>query len=114
MAHGAAESVAPTNYYTEITVRGERVGWRDERATGSRWTCLVLGVRREELAVEMCGQDNTPWCVWVLRRNHVGEVFWAIWCHVLESVLFYVPIELAERRNDVISSEGWFVVCRLS
>jgi hypothetical protein len=64
MAHGAAESVAPTNYYTEITVGGGggREGWRDERMTGSRWTCLVLGIGREELAVEMCGQDNAPWC----------------------------------------------------
>jgi hypothetical protein len=87
-------------------IRGEREGWRDERRTGSRWTCLVIGVGREELAVEMCGQDNAPWCVWVLRRDHVGEVFQAIWCRVHESVLFYVPIELAERRNDVISNEG--------
>jgi hypothetical protein len=54
----------------------------------------------------MCGQDNAPWCVWVFRRDHVGEVFQAKWCHVLESVLFYVPIELAERRNDVISNKG--------
>jgi hypothetical protein len=54
----------------------------------------------------MCGQDNAPWCVWVLGRDYVGEVFQAIWCRVLESVLFYVPIELAEGRNDVISNKG--------
>jgi hypothetical protein len=85
---------------------GEREGWRDERTTGSRWTCLVLGVGRKELAVEMRGQDNAPCCVWVLRCDHVGEVFQAIWCRVLESVLLYVPIELAEGRNDVISNKG--------
>jgi hypothetical protein len=61
----------------------------------------------------MSGQDNAPWCVWVLRRNHVGEVFWAIWCRGHEIVLFYVPVEVAERRNDVISNKrvvfsvGW-------
>lgn len=54
----------------------------------------------------MCGQDNAPWCVWVFRRDNVGEVFRAIWCHVHESILFYVPVELAERRDDVISDEG--------
>jgi len=86
--------------------RGKGEGWRDERTTGSRWTCLVLGVGRKELAVEMCGQDDAPWCVWVFRCDHVGKVFQAIWCRVFESVLFYVPIELSERRNDVISNEG--------
>ena len=110
MAHGAAESVAPTNYYTEITVseriKGEREGWRDERTAGSRWTCLVLRVRREEFAVEVCGQDNASRSVWVLRRDHVGEVFRAIWCRIHESVLFYMPIELAERRNDVVSNKS--------
>ncbi len=54
----------------------------------------------------MCGQDNAPWCVWILRRDHVGKVFGPIWCRVHESVLFYVPIELAERRNNVISDKG--------
>jgi hypothetical protein len=54
----------------------------------------------------MCGQNNAPWCIWVLRRDHVGEVFWAIWCHVHEAILFYVPIELAERRDEVISDKG--------
>ena len=34
-----------------------------ERKTGSRWTCLVLGVGRDELAVEMCVQHCAPWCV---------------------------------------------------
>src|SRR6266576_6275703 len=85
---------------------GKSEGWRDERRTGSIWTCLVFGVGRKELAVEMCGQDNAPCCVWVFRRDHIGEVFQAIWCHVLESVLFYVPIELSERRNDVISNKS--------
>lgn len=76
---------------------GGTESWRRERMTGSRWTCLVLWVGREELAVEMCGQDNAPRCVWVLRRDHVREVFRAIWCRFHESVLLYVPIELAER-----------------
>ena len=76
------------------------------RERNRNWTCLVLGIRREKLAVEMCGQDNAPRCVWVFRRDYVGEVFWAIWCRVHESILFYVPVELAERRDDVISDEG--------
>jgi len=70
------------------------------------WTCLVLGIGWEKLAVEMCGQNNTPWCVWVFRRDHVGEVFGAIWCRVHECILFYVPIELSERRDEVISDKG--------
>jgi hypothetical protein len=56
-------------------IRGGREGWRDERSTVSRWTCLVLGVGSEELAVEMCGQDNVPYCV-LMTTNAVGKVSW--------------------------------------
>jgi hypothetical protein len=106
MAHDAAESVAPTNYYTMSERNKEkRGGWREERTTGSRWTCLVIGVQGEELAVKMSRQDNAPCRVWVLRRDHVGEIFRAIWCRVHEAVLLYVPVELAERRNDVVSNK---------
>ena len=38
----------------------------------------------------------------VLRRDHVGEVFQAIWYHIHELVHEYVPVELAELRNIVI------------
>jgi hypothetical protein len=54
----------------------------------------------------MCGQNYTPWCVWIFRRNDVGKVFGAVWCRVHKRILFYVPIKLAERRNEVISDKG--------
>jgi hypothetical protein len=54
----------------------------------------------------MCGQDNAPWCVWVLRRDDVGEVFGAKWCRVHECILFYVPIKLAQRRDEIIPDKG--------
>ena len=112
MAHDAAESVAPTNYYTKVIVserrdrRRENVRQRRTTVRERNWTCLILGIGREKLAIKMCGQNNAPWGVWVFRRDHVGEVFGAIWCHVHESILFYVPIELAERRDEVISDKG--------
>jgi hypothetical protein len=56
-------------------IRGGREGWRDERSTVSRWTCLVLGIRSEELAVEMCGQDNVPHCI-LMTMNAAEKVSW--------------------------------------
>ena len=73
---------------------------------GRETTCLILGIRREILAVVMCGQDDTPWCVWVFRRDDVCEVFGTEWCRGYETVLFYVPIELAEGGGDVVADDG--------
>lgn len=69
-------------------------------------TCLVVGIGREILAVVMCGQDDAPWRVWVLRRDDVREVFRADWRRGYETVLFYVPIKLAEGGGDVIADKG--------
>ncbi len=69
-------------------------------------TCLVFGIGREILAVIMCGQDDAPWRIWVFRRDDVREVFWAVGRRAYESVLFYVPVELAKRGGDVVADEG--------
>jgi hypothetical protein len=108
MAHDAAESVAPTNYYTKVTVSDRGKGGQavTTREGDRNWTCLVRGIGRKKLAVEMRSQNNTPRCVWVFRRDHVGKVFEAIWRRVYESILFHVPIEVAERRDQVIPDEG--------
>jgi hypothetical protein len=124
MAHDAAESVAPTNYYTEITVsernKGEGEGWHDERTTGSRWTLDMPGSRgRKE---RTCCRNERPGqralvrqgTVWVLRRYPVGEVFQAIWCRVLESVLFYVSLSFRSVDSERCNFEqGRGFQCRL-
>jgi hypothetical protein len=52
------------------------------------------------------------WCVWpgVFRRDHVREDFETIWCLVYEHIFFYIPIELAERGNEIIADEPESVV----
>ena len=69
-------------------------------------TCLIFGIGREILAVIMCGQDDAPRRIWVFRRDDVREVFWAVGRRAYESVLFYVPVELAKRGGDVVADEG--------
>lgn len=76
--------------------RAELAGHQDQRerllreddSKRKELDVMVLGIGREKLAVEMCGQSNAPWSVWIFRRDHVGDVFWAIWCRVHESILF--------------------------
>jgi len=54
----------------------------------------------------MCGQDDAPWRVWVFRRDDVCEVFRAERRRGYETVLFYVPIQLAEGGGDIVADEG--------
>jgi hypothetical protein len=69
-------------------------------------TCLIVGIGREILAVVVCGQDDAPWRVWVFRRDDVREVFGTEWRRGYETVLFYVPIELAEGGCDIVADES--------
>ena len=68
-------------------------------------TCLVVGIVREILAVEMRGQDDTPGRVWVFRRDEICKGLWADWRRGFEGVLFYMPVELAERGGEVVANE---------
>jgi len=69
-------------------------------------TCLILGIGGKILAVKMCGQDDTPWSVWVFCCDHICEVFGTVWRRGDEFIFFYVPVELAKGGNEVISDEG--------
>lgn len=54
----------------------------------------------------MCGQDDAPWRVWVFRRDDIREIFGTEWRRGYETVLFYVPIELAEGGGDIVADES--------
>src|SRR5882762_11011008 len=86
IAHGAAESVAPTNYEASAP---------DFRLTTpiKQQTHLILRVRREVLAVKVGGQDNTPRSCWVFRRDHICERPRSDWCVVREAVFVDVPVQ---------------------
>ena len=68
-------------------------------------TCLVVGIGREILAVEVRGQDDTPGRVWVFRRDEVRKGLWADWRRGYEGVFFYMPVEVAERGGEVIANK---------
>jgi hypothetical protein len=76
-------------------------------------TCLVFRIVREILAVEMRGQNDAPRRVWVFRRDDVCEGLWTVWRHGYETVLFYMPVEIAERGGEVVADKcvifgfGW-------
>lgn len=51
----------------------------------------------------MGSQDYSARSVWVLRCNDIRKALRAIRRIVRERVLFYVPVELLQRRDDIIS-----------
>jgi hypothetical protein len=69
-------------------------------------TDLVFRVGGEILAIKMCGQYDTSGRVWVFCTDHICEVLRTIWRSGYKTILFYVPIELAERGDEVIANEG--------
>ena len=70
---------------------------------------LILGVRWEVLAVKVGSDDDPPRCLRVLRRDDVRESLGSIRSLVRERVLFYMPVELLQRVDDIIPDLS--VVC---
>jgi len=62
---------------------------------------LILGVRGEEFAIKVRGDDDPPRRLWVLGRNDIREGLESVWSLVRERVLFYMPIELLQCVNDI-------------
>lgn len=69
-------------------------------------TDLVCGVLCEILAVIMGRENHAPGRVWVLGRDHVRESLLAVWRHVGECVLLDVPVQSAERGDEMVLHEG--------
>ena len=99
IAHEAAESVAPTNYY-----EGQLV--RRGNARRIRQAHLVLGIGREILAVIVRRQHDASRRIWVLRCDDVRKVYRTVRCWRYETVLLYVPFEIAKSGNDVVADKS--------
>lgn len=54
----------------------------------------------------MGSDDEAPRCFWVLRRDDVRESLESVRGLVRERVLFYMPVELPQRVNDIIANLG--------
>ena len=101
-------------YFGEIKHQGTghgRVGSADElsqlqrsklRDTVELYSHLVLGERRKEFTIKVRGDDDPPRRLWVLGRNNVREGLQSVRSLVRERILFYMPIELLQRVNDII------------
>lgn len=87
---------------------------------------LILGVRWKEFTVKVGSNDDPPRCLRILRRNDIRESLDSVWRLVRERVLFYMPVELLQRINDIIPNLGvvrgarcflwkgvtWFIILR--
>lgn len=67
---------------------------------------LVLGVRWEVFTVKVRSDDDPPRGLRILRRDDIREGLESVRSLVRESILFYMPLELLQRADDIIPDLG--------
>lgn len=67
---------------------------------------LILRVCREEFAIIVSSNDDSPQGCWVFRGNDIGEGPLTIWCIPCEAVFFDMPVQSSQCSSDVSANQG--------